>query len=104
MLCKDDAIKIQNAINAPYISVQYSTLGGSENASIIITFSLDKRELWDNGILHNSRYAMFHLLSNNKLELFSKQYTLPKFRACQVKSILEVVTRLNNYITTCLNS
>ena len=69
----------------PHCYVERSTLGGEENASLIVKVSLDPKEEWINGIYHNSRYAMFHI-GKGKIEQFSRSKT-EKFRKCNANSI-----------------
>jgi len=85
-------------IRAPYVRSQVSTLGGIRNASALITVSLDNKSDWNYGILQNSRYFMIHIHQDGSMELFSKQYTLPKMRKTRVKSIAEAVDKINSYI------
>jgi hypothetical protein len=89
---------LKNAINAPYVYSEVSTLGGVSNASLIIKVSKDDKSQWANGILQNSNYAMFHISTSGDMELFSKQYTMPKFRKSKVNSIQDIVDKINNYL------
>jgi hypothetical protein len=85
----EDKVKLVELLDGifPYYYVERSTLGGEENASIIVKVSLDPKEQWINGIYHNSRYAMFHI-GAGKIEQFSRSKT-EKFRKCNSKSIEE---------------
>jgi hypothetical protein len=76
----------------PHYSVSLSTLGGAERATIIIKVSLDTKDTWENGIFHNSRYSMFSL-HGGKMEQFSLQSQLPKFRKCNC-SVDDVVNKI----------
>ncbi len=76
----------------PYYYVERSTLGGEENASIIVKVSFEAMERWINGIYHNSRYAMFHI-GEGKIEQFSRSKT-EKFRKCNAKSIEEAANKI----------
>lgn len=77
----------------PAVSANLSTLGGPQNASIIIKLSLDQKETWINGIFQNSRFSMFSL-NENKLEQFAKCSKLSKFRKSTIKSNDDVVTKI----------
>jgi hypothetical protein len=81
---KDKLVELLNGI-FPYYYAERSTLGGEENASLIVKVSLDPNEQWINGIYHNSRYAMFHI-GAGKIEQFSRSKT-EKFRKCNADSI-----------------
>ena len=88
---KDKLVELLEEI-FPYYYVERSTLGGEENASLIVKVSLDPKEQWINGIYHNSRYAMFHI-GEGKVELFSQSKT-EKFRKCNAKSIEEAANKI----------
>ena len=90
---------LKNNINAPFVRVQHSTLGGEHNVSILLVFSLDEKENWYNGILENSRYARFHIDRNGIVEQFTISHLLPiKFRKCRVKTYQDVAKKINEYI------
>lgn len=96
---KDKYIKtLESKINAPYISVQVSTLGGKNRTSILMNVSLDKKEDWKSKIFQNSRYLQFHWMYDGILKLFSRSYTLPKMRQTKAKSAEEVAKKINDYI------
>ena len=80
------------AATFPVSSVQRSTLGGDQNASLIVKLSLDTKEEWINGIFHNSRYAMFSI-GGGKIEMFSYSKTV-KFRKANANSVEEAISRL----------
>jgi hypothetical protein len=81
---------------APLIKVQRSTLGGEQNASLMILVVLDDKSTWTNGILENSRYARFSI-HKDRLESFSNS-TKVKFRSCKIKSIDHAAQKINNWI------
>jgi hypothetical protein len=76
----------------PVSFVNRSTLGGEQNASLIVKVSLDPKEEWINGIFHNSRYAMFSV-GGGKIEMFSYNKTA-KFRKANASSVEEAISRL----------
>jgi len=76
----------------PVSFVDRSTLGGEQNASLIVKVSLDPEDEWINGIFHNSRYAMFSV-GGGKIEMFSYSKTA-KFRKSNASSIEEAISRL----------
>ena len=91
---------VRKNVNAPFVSVQVSTLGGVSRASVMIKASLDKKEKWYNGIFQNSRYFMMSLDRNGELEQFSSHYKLPKkFRKVRAKSLGDAVVKINKYIS-----
>lgn len=77
----------------PAVFVQLSTLGGPENASVMIKLSLDEKETWINGYFENSRFSMFSL-NNGKLEQFAKHHQLSNFRKSTIKSNDDVVSKI----------
>lgn len=80
-----------------YLKINYSDLGGADKASLFIHASLDNKEDWINGIFHNSRYVIFALHNDNKMELISKGLNMPKFRKCKVKSLEDIAARFVKY-------
>jgi hypothetical protein len=64
----------------PYVRIKVSTLGGETKATIFFTFSLDKQNAWDNGIMENSRYFIFSITYKGEVE-------------CVTSSVKEVATR-----------
>jgi hypothetical protein len=95
-----DAAKIAENLKVeqiPHVYVHLSTLGGAERASIIIKLTLDDEDTWVNGIYHNSRYSMFHL-NGGKLEQFSRNHKLPKFRKATIKSVDDVANKILNWV------
>jgi hypothetical protein len=82
----------------PYVYIDESSLGGS--TSKFIKISLDSRKDWSNGIYHNSRYAIF-CIRDEKIELISKHFNMPKFRKCKVKSDADIISKLIKYNSLC---
>lgn len=100
MLTQEHANQVRNALSSlPYVSVNFSTLGSIEKASILVTISKQTREEWKNGILENSSYRMFHLQHDLRLESFSG-YNTNKFRAGKVKSVEHAIEKLKNWFQT----
>jgi hypothetical protein len=77
---------VQSIGRFPHSHSYISTLGGEQNASILLTIGLDKKETWSNGIFENSRYIRFHIDKHPKgveLECFQfhvKNKEIKKFR------------------------
>lgn len=83
---------------APFVNVSKSTLGGSENVSILFVVSVDDKKDWKNRILENSTYFRMHLDNDGSLWNFSG-YTKPaKFRKTRVKSAEEVVAKVSKFV------
>ena len=90
---------MERGIKAPYVYSQVSTLGGVTRAAVIINVSLDPKSKWPNGILQNSRHAMFHLGRNGVLEQFAGSYRLSKkMRKTTVKSLADAAEKINRYL------
>jgi hypothetical protein len=81
----------------PHSWCYISTLGGEQNASILVTVGLDKKETWAHGIFENSRYVRYHISSNRKgIELDCFQFHLrnmemKKFRRVTLTSTSEKI-------------
>jgi hypothetical protein len=92
-----ESIKLlEDKIVSPYVKGTYSTLGGINNISILLTISKDAKSEWAGGILQNSNYAMFHISHTGSIERFSGN--LPKMRKRKVASLEQVIEILNDYI------
>jgi hypothetical protein len=89
--------KLNTQLKAPYVNAYYSTLGGDENVSVLLTISLDEKSKWANGILENSRYGKFHIYKNGTIEHFSG-FKMLKFRKAKAKSQDDVIDKLNKHI------
>ena len=96
---KDDAYELGRYLenNLAHYTVEYSALGGIEQASIIIKATDDPKETWINGIFRNSRHAMFHLTHDSKIELFAGHHSMPKFRKRKTKSTEHAAELIINY-------
>lgn len=103
-----EAIKTQ--IPAPYVGGYVSTLGGAQNASILMTISVDPKESWPNHILENSTYAKLHLTNDGVLKVISGYVKRPggapgriQFRKSRVKDLPGAIAKLTA-LTTYLSS
>ena len=90
--------EIEKGIDAPWIQVRKSALGGDENVAIMIKLSLDAEKDWPHKILHNSRYAMISLGANGKLEMFSKGRGLKNMRKTNFKTAKDAISKINIWI------
>lgn len=92
---RSDANQIRESLSHqfPFVFTDFSTLGGEQNASIIIKLSLDDRSTWEYGIFENSRFSIFHL-NSQKLEQIARNHTLSKFRKSTVKSNDDLVKKI----------
>jgi len=90
--------EIEKGIDAPWIQVRKSTLGGDENVAIMIKLSLDAEKDWNNKILHNSRYAMISLGANGNLEMFAKGRQMKNMRKTKIKSAKDAIGKINTWI------
>lgn len=91
--------KIKKGIKAPYVHAYYSTLGGKQRPSILITFSLDNKKDWPQNILQNSRWVKLYFSNKGVLELNAQDYKLPKkFRKTKVKNVDEAIKKINKFI------
>ena len=90
--------EIEKGIDAPWIQVRKSALGGDENVAIMIKLSLDAEKNWPHRILHNSRYAMISLGANGKLEMFAKGRGLKNMRKTKFKTVKDAIQKINIWI------
>lgn len=93
-----DAETVKNALinHVPHVSVALSTLGGAHRASIMITFSLDEKSTWINGIMHNSRYAHVMIDYNLKIENFCG--SVKHMRAATCKDLQTAINKIVAWI------
>ena len=77
------------------VVVSWSNLGGVP--SIFLHLSLDSKSDWTNGIFHNSRYAIFSIHADMKLEQISKHFSLPKHRKCKIDSIQSIADKVKKW-------
>jgi hypothetical protein len=63
----------------------------------MITISLDSKDKWVGGLLQNSRYAIFHLSNNGRLEIFASN-TPKKMKRSIVASIQDAIKKINIYL------
>lgn len=77
------------------VNVSWQNLGGIP--SIFLYVSLDDRSEWNNGIFYNSRYSIFVIHDDMKLEQISKHFSLPKHRKCKVNSIESIVEKVQKW-------
>lgn len=100
---QQDADTIKQLLRAEEVSVQFSTLGGAHNASIMILVCLEPRTTWSNGILQNSKYARFALHSReNRVELFSGGLRTLKFRKAQIKTVEDAAAKIQKWIDAAM--
>jgi hypothetical protein len=89
-----EILKIQ--LRAAYVNVAYSTIGGNDRVSILITISKEKLEDWTNRILENSNYMKLYLKNDGELSYISGNL---KMRKSKNKSIEQVIERINKFLS-----
>jgi hypothetical protein len=80
-----------------YLHTDKSSLGGS--TSTFIRVAVESPEDWNYNIFHNAHYGIF-CLRDNKLELISKHFQMPKFRKCKCDSFETAKTKVAQWIAT----
>lgn len=80
-----------------HVRVSYTALGGAERASLFVHASLQKKEDWPYNIFHNADYAIFCLDYQEKMELISRHYEMPKMRKCKIKSLEDAAHKIVSY-------
>lgn len=86
---------LQNIPELREVNVSWQNLGGIP--SIFLHVSLDDRSEWVNGIFYNSRYSIFAIHNDMKLELISKASVTAKHRKCKVNSIESIVEKVQKW-------
>lgn len=90
---------VRTKLDAPWVGAYVSTLGGKDRPTVMLRISLDPKTTWINGILENSRYAMFSFdYPNQKIQLFSGHGTA-KFRKCSFKSNEDALKKIQLWIS-----
>ena len=101
---------LHREIDAPFVNVRKSTLGGEHRVSLMVWISLDDPSTWSNGIRENSRYVSLHIGNNGEIELISdsgrkghggmmEKTTLSKrFRKTKYKSFEDAIDKINKYL------
>ncbi len=87
-----DAIKEALQDTFAHVDVHHHVLGGIP--SVCINVSLDARDQWSNGILHNSRFSQFIIHDDLKIQQLTKRHDLPKFRKVAVKSPADLAAKV----------
>ena len=91
--------ELKGKINAPVVYARLWQLGGAERASISLSFSLEPKSEWKNGIFENSLYGSFFLHHTGELELRQKCFRIKtKFRKARVKSAADAADRIQAYL------
>jgi hypothetical protein len=80
------------------VTVTWSNLGGIP--SIFLHVSLDDRSEWINGIFYNSRYSIFAIHSDMKLDQISRHCSLPKHRKCKIDSIQGITAKVQKWASS----
>ena len=93
--------EIIKGIKAPHVRVNISTLGGDDNASIMIKFSLDKDADKSDVDWHNSRKAHLSIDRDGTLKMFSyANHIIPikALRKSKIKSAKDAIKKINDWI------
>ena len=90
--------EIEKGINAPWVDVRKSTLGGDKNVAIMVKLSLDAEKDWNNKILHNSRYAMIRFGVDGEMEMFAKGRGIKNMRKTKFKTAKDAISKINVWI------
>ena len=92
---------IKEGINAPVKGGYISTLGGRDRPSILLSFSLDDKDSWANGIFENSRYVKLHIETGGYISLCSQSHEIPRFRQGKTKNTQAIIKKINQFIKKC---
>ncbi|MEI6529795.1 MAG: hypothetical protein WCN88_05400 [Candidatus Falkowbacteria bacterium] len=86
--------RLETELPHPFISVQVSTLGGVENASIMLLIGFEDKTEWAHGYVENSIYARVMIDTAGRVEHFSGNKT--KLRSFVAKGFDEIIDKLTN--------
>ena len=94
--------EIEKGIKAPVVNVEISTLGGDEEVSILVKFSVDKEASKGGTSWFNSRFANLSVERDGTLEMSqaSRKFETKKLRKSKIKSAKDVVKKINDWIST----
>ena len=93
------AQRMAKEINAPFVQVSVSTLGGKHRPSVMLKISLDPQDTWQGAIFHNSRFSNWSISHIGEIEQFTISHTVkPKFRKARFKTHDEVIKKINAWI------
>ena len=88
------ADRLKAEIDSPFVNGYVSTLGGKENASVLIAISTETKEQWTNAIFENAPYRRFHIYNDGTVENFTSSQ-LSHVRKFTAKSVDDLISRLN---------
>jgi hypothetical protein len=95
---KKDILK---GIKAPHVRVNISTLGGDEDVSIMIKFSLDEDADKSDVAWHNSRKAHLSIQRDGTLAMSvyaNHKIPIKALRKSKIKSAKDVIKKINDWI------
>tara|TARA_R110000782_G_scaffold132706_1_gene224859 strand:- start:90 stop:1418 length:1329 start_codon:yes stop_codon:yes gene_type:complete len=92
---------LKDGIEAPFVSVSSSSLGGPNRPSIGIKVALEPQSEWKNKIYQNASHGTFmmHMTPDgNSLELVTSGGKKTKFRKAKFKDVKDVVMKINKWV------
>lgn len=95
-LAQESSLKELAKIRAPHVKVSWSNLGGIP--SVFLHVSCETKEQWAYDIYHNSPYSIFYINEDMKLEQISHHYLTTKHRKCKIKSVEDVITKVEKWV------
>ncbi len=90
--------EIKKGIDAGWVSVGSSTLGGDENVAILIKVTVEPEKDWPNKILQNARFGMIRIATNGTMEMFASDRRVKNMRKTKIKSAKDVVNKINTWL------
>jgi hypothetical protein len=79
------------------VNAYISTLGGKEQASIMLTVTIEPKDKWPNNIKENATIFQFDIHRNGYVDNFRGEWK-PAMRKFLAKDIDDVVMRINDYL------
>jgi len=90
--------EIEKGVDAGWVSVQSSNLGGDKNVAILIKLTLEKEKDWPHNILQNASYGMLRIATDGTMEMFASDRRVKNMRKTKIKSAKDVVSKINTWI------
>ena len=72
--------EIEKGIDAPWIQVRKSALGGDENVAIMIKVTVEPEKDWPNKILHNAKFGMISIGTDGTMKMFASGHKIKNMR------------------------
>lgn len=86
-----------SVIQAPFVSAIATRDEKVGEPVVAITASLDPKETWGGGWIHNSRFARIYIYGDGSM-VHNAGSNMPKFRKTKAVSLDDAVSKINHYV------